>query len=75
MVCINAKEKQPDTDLLTVAQASEEERHAQDQQQVGQDGAKERGLDDANLILDERNAVKSESVRIHGAIKTQARCR
>jgi hypothetical protein len=45
-------------DLLAEAQASEEERHAQDEQQVGQNRAKQRGLDDANLILDECDAVR-----------------
>jgi hypothetical protein len=47
-----------DTDLLAEAQAPEEERHAQDEQQVGQDRAEQRGLDDPYFIFDEGNASR-----------------
>lgn len=39
--------------LLGTAQAAKEEAESHDEQQVGQDGADERGLDDDNLTLDE----------------------
>ncbi|KAH6607600.1 hypothetical protein Trco_003913 [Trichoderma cornu-damae] len=39
--------------LLRAAQAAEEEAEAHDQQQVGEDGADERGLDNGNLVVDE----------------------
>jgi hypothetical protein len=42
--------------LLAVAQAAEEEGHAQDKQQIGQNRAKERGLDNADLVFDESDA-------------------
>src|SRR4051812_19404031 len=45
------------TDLLAEAQAAEKEGHAQDEQQIGQDRAKERCLDDADFVLDEGNAA------------------
>jgi hypothetical protein len=42
-------------DLLSVAKTSKKESHAKDEKQIGQDGAKERSLYDADLILDQCN--------------------
>lgn len=42
-------------DLLSVPEAAQKKCHAKNEKQVGQDGAKERSLYDADLILDERN--------------------
>lgn len=44
-------------DLFTEAEAAEEERHAENEQQVGQDGPEKGRLDDTDLILGEGNAV------------------
>ena len=40
-------------DLLSVAETSQEESHAKNEKQIGQDGAKERSLYNADLILDQ----------------------
>ena len=37
--------------LFPVSHAPEEEGHAEDEEQIGQDGAQQRGLDDADLVL------------------------
>lgn len=37
--------------LFTIAQAAKKKAHAEDEQQVRQDGAKERCLDDSTLVL------------------------
>ena len=42
-------------DLLSVAETSQEESHAKNEKQIGQDGAKERSLYNADLILDQCN--------------------
>lgn len=39
------------THLFTIAQSSQEESHAEDEEQIRQDGAKQGCLDDSNLIL------------------------
>lgn len=40
-------------DLLSVPEATKKESHAKDEKQVGQDGAKQRSLYDADLVLDQ----------------------
>lgn len=40
-------------DLLSVAETSKKEGHAKDEKQIGQDGAKQRSLYDADLIFDQ----------------------
>jgi hypothetical protein len=47
-------------DLLSEAKTSQEEGHAKDKKQVGQDGAKQRSLNNANLILNKSDDEDDE---------------
>jgi hypothetical protein len=51
-------------DLLPVAKTSKKESHAKNEKQIGQDGAKERSLYDADLILDQRDDENDQLDRI-----------
>lgn len=62
-------------DLLSEAQATEEEAHSQNEEQIGKNGAQQGCLDDTDLILDQGN---DEDDEFHGIakrhVKQSAKC-
>jgi hypothetical protein len=55
------------TDLFTIAETTQEESHAQDKEQVRQNGAEQRSLDNTDLIL---QWIVSASTRLLGGTST-----
>jgi hypothetical protein len=53
--------------LLSVAQSTEEETHSQNEKKVGEDRAKQRRLDDANLVLGQGDARELVSKNVRAA--------
>lgn len=59
--------------LFPEAQATEEKAHAQNEQKVGQNGAKKRRLDDTDLILCSSQR-RSMDNRLYESLPWRARC-